>query len=73
MASQIAAKEASNARDSLAETNTQGRFVRTAAGYREIVSKDHPIFKPEFDRFHLYISYACPWWAYLLYIHIDKH
>lgn len=48
-------------RDATAETDVQGKFVRTAAGYREIISNEHPIFKPEFDRYHLYISYACPW------------
>lgn len=38
-----------------------GKFVRTASGYREIISNDHPVFKPEANRYFLYISYACPW------------
>ena len=49
------------AHDALAETNIKGSFVRTASGFREIISNDHPEFKPEFDRYHLYISLACPW------------
>ena len=54
-------KPSSAARDALAETNETGKFVRTAAGFREIISKEHEEFKPEFDRYHLYISLACPW------------
>mmetsp|Transcript_32428 Transcript_32428/g.54225 ORF Transcript_32428/g.54225 Transcript_32428/m.54225 type:complete len:347 (-) Transcript_32428:1008-2048(-) len=49
------------AHDALAETNTEGKFVRTAAGFREVISPDHPVYKPESGRYHLYISLACPW------------
>ncbi len=42
--------------DALAEVNETGKFVRTAAGFREIISVDHPVFKPEAGRYHLYIS-----------------
>lgn len=44
----------------LSETDN-GKFVRTEATFREIISPTHPKFKPEFGRYHLYISYACPW------------
>eukprot|EP01031_Cornospumella_fuschlensis_P035735 gene35735-43344_t len=47
--------------DALAETNAEGKFVRTASGFREIISDNHPFFKPAANRYHLYISYACPW------------
>lgn len=47
--------------DSLAETSADGKFIRTASGFREIISEDHPVFKPAANRYHLYISYACPW------------
>eukprot|EP01038_Epipyxis_sp_PR26KG_P018953 gene18953-26831_t len=47
--------------DALHEVDSGGRFVRTAAGFREIIGFDHPDFKPEFDRYHLFISHACPW------------
>ena len=57
----IMSQFAGKAHDALAETSVAGQFVRTASGFREIISKDHPIFKPEFDRYHLYISLACPW------------
>lgn len=49
------------AHDALAETSNDGKFVRVASGFREIISKDHSEFKPEFDRYHLYVSLACPW------------
>ncbi len=49
------------AHDALAETALNGKFVRTAAGFREIISSEHPVYKPEFGRYHLYISFACPW------------
>ncbi len=49
------------AHDALAEVSDTGKFIRTASGFREIISHDHPIYKPEAGRYHLYISYACPW------------
>ena len=47
--------------DSLAEVDVSGKFVRTKSIYREIISNSHSVFKPEFNRYHLYISHACPW------------
>eukprot|EP00607_Mallomonas_marina_P007093 CAMPEP_0182435772 /NCGR_PEP_ID=MMETSP1167-20130531/77550_1 /TAXON_ID=2988 /ORGANISM="Mallomonas Sp, Strain CCMP3275" /LENGTH=350 /DNA_ID=CAMNT_0024627179 /DNA_START=188 /DNA_END=1240 /DNA_ORIENTATION=+ len=38
-----------------------GKFKRVDSGHREIISVDHPIYKPESGRYHLYVSYACPW------------
>jgi putative glutathione S-transferase len=52
---------ANTVRDSLAEVSADGKFVRVASGYREIISHEHPVYKPEKGRYHLYISYACPW------------
>lgn len=49
------------AKDALAETNAKGAFVRRDSSFREFVSKDHPRFKPESGRYHLFVSYACPW------------
>lgn len=54
-------EKARGARDSLAESDASGRFVRVDSTFREIISVDHPTFKPEADRYHLYISFACPW------------
>jgi putative glutathione S-transferase len=49
------------ARTALAEMNPKGAFIRTDSAFRDIISSDHPIFKPESGRYHLYISLACPW------------
>ncbi|KAJ8600242.1 hypothetical protein CTAYLR_001986 [Chrysophaeum taylorii] len=45
----------------LDEKDDKGRFVRTEATFRDWISKDHPVFKPEAGRYHLVISWACPW------------
>jgi len=45
----------------LAEVSGVGKFIRSAAGFREIVSVEHPLYIPEAGRYHLYISLACPW------------
>ena len=44
-----------NVRDSLAELSKSGKFERRDSTYRQIVSDDHPIFKPEKGRYHLYV------------------
>jgi len=42
--------------------STGGRFVRSEAGFRDRVTADGASgFKAEPDRYHLYVSYACPW------------
>mmetsp|Transcript_6650 Transcript_6650/g.20217 ORF Transcript_6650/g.20217 Transcript_6650/m.20217 type:complete len:347 (+) Transcript_6650:146-1186(+) len=51
----------SGARTALAESDDKGRFIRTVATFREFVSKEHPVFTPEAGRYHLVISWACPW------------
>ncbi|MEE8094513.1 MAG: glutathione S-transferase family protein [Gammaproteobacteria bacterium] len=47
---------------------TEGRFVRTEAQFRSWITADGSAgpsgdggFKAEPDRYHLYVSYACPW------------
>lgn len=47
---------------------TTGRFVRSASQFRNRVTVDGAAgptgragFKAEADRYHLYVSYACPW------------
>lgn len=47
---------------------TQGRFVRSAAQFRNWITADGSAgpsgragFKAEAGRYHLYVSYACPW------------
>jgi putative glutathione S-transferase len=48
--------------------SSKGRFVRAAAGFRNWVTPDGRAgptgaggFKAEPGRYHLYVSYACPW------------
>jgi putative glutathione S-transferase len=43
-------------------SETDGRFVRTDAQFRDWVTADGSSgFKAESGRYHLYVSYACPW------------
>ena len=39
----------------------KGKFVRRGAAFRNWISKDNKKFQPEKNRYHLYISWACPW------------
>jgi putative glutathione S-transferase len=42
--------------------STGGRFVRKEATFRDKVAADgSTAFQPESGRYHLYVSYACPW------------
>ncbi len=42
--------------------STGGRFVRKESAYRDRVAADGSTrFAPESGRYHLYVSYACPW------------
>jgi len=49
------------AKDSLAEVSATGAFVRTDSVFRDFVSAEHPQFRPEKGRYHLYVNNACPW------------
>jgi putative glutathione S-transferase len=43
-------------------SSTGGRFVRKSAQFRDRVTADGSSgFKAESGRYHLYVSYACPW------------
>lgn len=42
------------------EKNQKGEFLRKPVTFRDTISADGP-FKPESNRYHLYVSYACPW------------
>ncbi|HJL16571.1 MAG TPA: glutathione S-transferase family protein [Sandaracinaceae bacterium LLY-WYZ-13_1] len=41
--------------------STGGRFVRQKASFRDWVRADDPEHPAEAGRYHLYVSYACPW------------
>ncbi|KAG9447530.1 hypothetical protein H6P81_013658 [Aristolochia fimbriata] len=50
------------ARSALDEMSETGAFTRTPSTFRNFISKDHASqFPAESGRYHLYISYACPW------------
>lgn len=42
------------------DKNDKGEFQRKPMSFRNWVSNDGP-FQPESGRYHLYVSYACPW------------
>lgn len=42
--------------------NKEGEFKRQNSQFRNFISKEPGSeFPPEKDRYHLYVSYACPW------------
>ncbi len=44
------------------DESVEGRFVRQNDAFREWVRADgSTAYGPEFGRYHLYVSYACPW------------
>ncbi|XP_059625255.1 uncharacterized protein LOC132268421 isoform X1 [Cornus florida] len=50
------------ARSALDEMSETGAFMRTASTFRNLISRDSSSpFPAEAGRYHLYISYACPW------------
>jgi len=50
----------SGVRTALDEMGTTGEFKRVESGFRSFIKKGGE-FEPESGRYHLYISYACPW------------
>ena len=50
----------SNAHTAVDEVDMKGAFKRVDAGFRRIIKKDSEL-APEAGRYHLYISFACPW------------
>ncbi|KAF4564630.1 S-glutathionyl-(chloro)hydroquinone reductase [Pleurotus pulmonarius] len=42
------------------KTEADGSFKRADASFRNVIEKGGQ-FEPEKDRYHLYVSYACPW------------
>lgn len=65
------------AQSALDEVSDSGAFARTASSFRNFISRDpNTKFPVESERYHLYISYACPWasrcLAYLKIKGLDK-
>jgi len=44
----------------VADVSKDGAFVRKDAIFRNRITPDGP-YTPESGRYHLYVSYACPW------------
>lgn len=42
-------------------TNEEGEFDRQETDFRDRIEKGNEKFPPESGRYHLYVSYACPW------------
>ncbi|XP_057812112.1 uncharacterized protein LOC131026300 isoform X1 [Salvia miltiorrhiza] len=50
------------ARSALDELSATGAFIRTPSTFRSFISRDPDSrFPAEAGRYHLYVSYACPW------------
>lgn len=65
------------ARSAIDEMSDSGAFMRSASTFRNFISRDpNSQFAAESGRYHLYISYACPWacrcLAYLKIKGLDK-
>jgi glutathionyl-hydroquinone reductase len=56
----IAAMSVSKAHTAVDETSGDGKFRRTEAGFRNKIDLTGE-YAAGLDRYHLYISYACPW------------
>lgn len=46
---------------SVITSDKTGSYARQPRSFRDFISIDHPVFTPESGRYHLYVSYACPW------------
>lgn len=47
--------------DEVATSGKDGSFERESSAFREQIAQDHKKYQPEANRYHLYVSYACPW------------
>ena len=46
---------------SIITSDNKGKYSRLPRTFRDSISTDHETYKPEKNRYHLYVSYACPW------------
>ena len=62
---------------SIITSDKLGAYDRLPRTFLDTISKNHERFKPESKRYHLYVSYACPWATRtLIYRHLkglDSH
>lgn len=58
---------------SILSRNKKGKFLRSSRTFHDTISEDNPKYRPEKNRYHLYVSYACPWaHRTLLYRHLKE-
>ncbi|MCH1558829.1 MAG: glutathione S-transferase family protein [Alphaproteobacteria bacterium] len=46
---------------SVSTNDQKGSFKRASSVFRNKISSNHSTYLPETNRYHLYVSYACPW------------
>ena len=46
---------------SVSNNSKDGGFKRLNSVFRNNISEDHDTYLSETNRYHLYVSYACPW------------
>ena len=47
--------------DDVATSDKNGKFQREQSQFRLSISAEESKYQPETNRYHLYVSYACPW------------
>ena len=58
---------------SVSSNQKDGSFERVDSVFRNEISINDEIYKPETNRYHLYVSYACPWaHRTLIFRHLKK-
>ena len=45
----------------VATSSKSGTYERIPRSFLDEIAPDHPTYKPESGRYHLFVSYACPW------------
>ena len=58
---------------SVSNNQKDGSFKRVDSVFRNVISFNDQVYKPETNRYHLYVSYACPWaHRTLIFRHLKK-
>lgn len=53
-------------------SDSKGAYDRVPRSFLDIIDINHPKFQPESGRYHLYVSYACPWATRVLMVRAMK-
>jgi hypothetical protein len=46
---------------SVVTSDKDGSYARIPRSFLDVISLEDPVYQPESKRYHLYVSYACPW------------